>query len=57
MDWNDLLNQLEGQTKQKLLALDRVGVRCSAVAAGQPSIEVCFVSSFLLGSISRCVLC
>jgi hypothetical protein len=31
MDWNDLLNQLEGQTKQKLLALDRVGVRCCAL--------------------------
>eukprot|EP00882_Tetradesmus_deserticola_P019224 GHRQ01020678.1.p1 GENE.GHRQ01020678.1~~GHRQ01020678.1.p1 ORF type:complete len:395 (+),score=156.04 GHRQ01020678.1:455-1639(+) len=25
MDWNDLLNQLEGQTKQKLLGLDRIG--------------------------------
>ncbi|WIA41106.1 hypothetical protein OEZ86_004736 [Tetradesmus obliquus] len=39
MEWNDLLNQLEGQTKQKLLALDRVGAYVLANAVGKDQVS------------------
>lgn len=54
MEWNDLLNQLEGQTKQKLLALDRVGVRCPALP--HPSCS-CLVFAVCIPVASRTQYC
>lgn len=56
MEWSELLNQLEGQTKQKLLALDKLGVG-ARVLSQQPELQDEQSSEILISLLPLAFIC